>query len=128
VQFGLALALMQRSSFDRLPKELQQALVHLADQMDERGYQATLKSLDHEAAISTKEIEDRGKGRKQALWFIGILAVLVLASGTTIACLLIYAKQYDKAHTMMMSGIGAIASLLGGAGITVLLQKMFGGK
>lgn len=128
LQVQLGMALMQRSSFDRLPPEMQQAIVRLVDQMDDRGYQFALKSLDHEAGLTTKEIDDRGKGRKQALWFIGILAVLGLAAGTTVACLLIVAKQYDMAHTMMMSGIGVVTSLLGGAGITVLLQKTLGGK
>jgi len=122
------MALMQRSSFDRLPPEIQQALVHLVDQMDDRGYNYALKSLDQEASLTTMEIDDRGKGRKQVLWVLGTVVVLGLAAGTIVTGLLIDAKQYALAHTMMMSGMGIVGALLGGAGITTLLQKMFGSK
>lgn len=120
--------LMQQSSFDRLTPEIQQELIRLADQMDDRGFQYAQKSLEKEAELERDGIEDRSKGRTHILWVIGGVTVLTMGSGTLITCLLINASQYALAHTVMMSGFAVISALLGGAGLSTLLQKMTSGK
>jgi len=37
---------------------------------------------------------------------------------------MINAGQYTLAHTVMMSGLAVVGALLGGAGLTTILQKM----
>lgn len=121
------MALMQRSSFDRLPPETQQQLMTLVDKLDERQYQYAIKNLEQTSDLTTRELAEFGVGRKQLLWTLGTVTVLAMLAGTTVTCWLIATDQPTLAHTVMMSGLAVVSALLGGAGLASILQRMSSG-
>lgn len=128
VQLALGLALMQRSSFDRLPADTQRELMALADKLDQRQYEFALRSLEKEADFRRDQLSDNGRGRKQILSVIALITMCAVLAGTGITCWFIAKDQYSLAHTVMMSGLAVVSALLGGAGLSSIVQKMSGGN
>lgn len=125
---GMQLVQQSAAGFDRLDKAVQQQMLTLAEKMDRHAFENAQSNLqcNHEARL--KGIEGTTIGRKQVLILVGSLAGAGLVAGTVITGMLIHAGQSQLAHTVMMSGLGVVGSLLGGAGITTLLRDLGGSK
>lgn len=121
---NLALAMqMQRSGLENLPPDIQKAIIESANEMDNRGYEFALKSMEHDAEAHCREVQDRASGRRQFVNAACGVGGAVLLAGTAITVLLIMKEQYNFAQMVMASGLTGVASLLGGLGLSEVARR-----
>lgn len=128
VSVALGMQLMQQSSLERLPLQLQMELVALAKQMDDHAFENAQESLRLRSTSDEKKLADRALGRKHVLLMMGAIGGAAMVAGTTITIMLVVAKQYQLAQTVMLSCLSIGSALLGGAGLTTLLQRLTSGQ
>lgn len=112
VAMGMQL-MMQRSSFDGLETKVQLEMIQLAGTLDERGFD-----------YSCKVLEERSATRRWATVAICGIACLLVGVGTFFAFRLIEADRFDQAQTLIMTGVGVIGALLGGAGLQSVFKNI----
>lgn len=102
-------------------------LVRLGKQMDDHAFENAQEGLRGRNTSKDKEIQVRALGRKHALTAIGSIGGAAILAGTAITIMLIQAQQYQLAQTVMLSCLSIGSALLGGAGLTTMLQELAGG-
>lgn len=105
--------MMQRSSLDSLSEPIQQEMIRLAETLDERAYQYSCKLLDERAAT-----------RKWATLAICGFGLVLVIAGAFFANKLINADKFEQALTVIMTGIGVVGALLGGAGLQSVFKSL----
>jgi hypothetical protein len=109
------LVMMQRTSFDRLSVPIQEKMVDLASVMDQRAYDYACKNLDHQKTT-----------RNIALAILSGFALLLILIGTSFAAWMFYKDKLQEAQALILTGIGLIGALLGGAGLQGVLKNLGG--
>jgi hypothetical protein len=126
-QISLAVgALHQPNVLTSLSDPAKKDLLEYLDKSDERGFKHAQEHIQSEERIRIKGMEDKSCGRRQVLILMGSLAGGVMVFGVGIACLLIAIGKADLAHSLLIQGVIALCSLLGGVGLAGLLRKHLG--
>src|SRR6185436_7016977 len=124
IQMGMQFVQQSAPNLDRLDKEVQMQMLAMVEKMDERQFQNSQTYLQYQHDLEMANNKHACDNLKRVLYVGSGLGAGVMLIVGAITVILIQTGQPQLAHTVMMSGIGAVGCLLGGAGLAGIVGKL----
>lgn len=121
--FNIATQLAQPNTFASMSDELKREVIKSVDQNDQRHFEHAMEKVRSDERVELEALKDSGTGRRQILVLAGALCSVLLICGTVITVTFISNGKPELGHTVMMSGLGCLGTLLGGMGLSSLVKR-----
>jgi len=115
--------LAQPNTLASMPEDLRREVFKSWDQGEQRQFEHAMERIRSDERQALEALRNSSLGRKQYLVFAGVIGGIVLLTGAAITVALIVSGKPELGHTVMMSGLACIGTLLGGIGLRAVMKS-----